>query len=342
MASICLSPLSMGGLLCCLVVKKAGALSTIFVCERLVVESWQNRPGSCFTPYHTWHLRSNFRLRGLYTCPGYGYTQSLLDIALTTPGYNYHLAGLVGRFLSSHPMFPILMSCFQRFLYQLSHWLTRLWWRGSVDRKLPLKPGQGAVIVTNHRSSVDPFFIQLAVGPRLVHWMVAKEFVNLPAFHWFLRLAEVIPTNRGGIDTAATKQAIRYAAAGSLVGLLPEGRINTGKDFLLPVRPGAALVAIRANVPLIPCFIEGAPYRKTVHSPFLMRARVRVHIGVPFEMASYRQQANEREAAVQLTRDAMRAIAVLAGQTDFEPTLAGRRWKPNPEELAEEAVHNDR
>jgi len=233
------------------------------------------------------------------------------------------------------------MSLSQWLLYQLSHWLTLSLWRGSADRKLPLEPGQGAVIVTNHRSSVDPFFIQLAVGPQLVHWMVAKEFMVHPAFGWFLRRTEAISTNRAGIDTAATKQAIRHVAAGSLVGMLPEGRINMSDEFLLPVRPGAALIALRASVPLIPCYIEGAPYRKMPYSPFLMPARVRVHVGDPVDLSSYRDHANEPEAAAQLTLEAMRAVARLAGQNEFEPTLAGKRWKPTPEELADAMANSD-
>jgi len=234
------------------------------------------------------------------------------------------------------------MSWSQWILYQLAYGLTRGLWHASVDRELPLQPGQGAVIVTNHCSSVDPFFIQLAVGSRKVHWMVAKEFVEHPAFGWFLRRTEAIPTNRAGIDTAAIKQAIRYAAAGELVGMLPEGRINMSDDFLLPVRPGAALIALRAGVPLIPCYIQGAPYNKMPYSPFFMLARVHVHVGEPVDLSRYRQQESEPDAAAQLTLKAMGAIARLAGRHDFEPTLAGRRWKPTPEELAQAMANSDR
>jgi 1-acyl-sn-glycerol-3-phosphate acyltransferase len=95
------------------------------------------------------------------------------------------------------------------------------------------------VIVANHRSSVDPFFIQV-VAPRAVHWMVAREYCEHWAFRWFLRTCEVIPVSRGGIDTAATKQAIRLARGGGLIGMLPEGRINMTEEFMLPARPGAA------------------------------------------------------------------------------------------------------
>ena len=234
------------------------------------------------------------------------------------------------------------MTALQSVLYYISYVMTISLWRCRSNRLLPRDPGQGAVIVTNHRSSVDPFFIQMAVGPEIVHWMVAKEFVEHPAFRWFLRTGEVIPTNRAGIDTASTKQAIRYAENGELVGMLPEGRINMSEDFLLPVRPGAALIALHARVPLIPCYIEGAPYNKLPHSPFLMFARVRVRVGAPIDMSAYYGQENEHEIANKVTLQAMKAIAALADHENFDPKLAGRRWKPTRDELEAAMAESDR
>src|SRR5689334_19328696 len=96
----------------------------------------------------------------------------------------------------------------QGFLLGVNALFNRLRWHTRVDRPLPLLPGQGAIIVANHRSGFDPMFLQLA-APLMIHWMVAKEFcVN----HWlapFFRAIESIPAGRAGIDTAAVKQAIR-------------------------------------------------------------------------------------------------------------------------------------
>ena len=50
--------------------------------------------------------------------------------------------------------------------------------------------------------------------------------------------------------------------------MLPEGRINTTDEFMLPVRPGAIVVALKAGAPIVPCYIEGAPYRGNPLEPF--------------------------------------------------------------------------
>lgn len=210
--------------------------------------------------------------------------------------------------------------------------LVRVQWRAQLPRKLPLAVNQGAVIVSNHRSSVDPFFVQV-MAHRDVHWMVAKEYCDSAAFGWFLRLVEVIPTNRGGIDTAATKLAIRHVQAGKIVGMFPEGRINMTDEVLLPGRPGAALIALQAGVPILPVYIEGSPYHRTPWSPFLMMTKSRVRFGRLIDTSAYRDRVDDRELHAELTMRAMKEIARLAGYPDFEPRLAGKRWKPTQEEL---------
>jgi len=220
----------------------------------------------------------------------------------------------------------------QCILWAAAYLLCKFLWRTRWLNDFPLAAGQGGVIVCNHHSSVDPFFVQTATG-RKIHWMVAREFCQHPAFGWFLSACEVIPAGRGGVDTAAMKSAIRLAGSGELMGMLPEGRINMSEDFMLPARPGAALVAMKAGVPIVPCYIEGAPYRRTVWSPLLMRARVTVRFGEPMYPPTAPNANGEKPTAEEFTLEALKAIAKLASRGDFQPKLAGRNWKPTQDEL---------
>jgi 1-acyl-sn-glycerol-3-phosphate acyltransferase len=217
----------------------------------------------------------------------------------------------------------------QNLLQFLNRLLTSMLWRTSAPSDVPLPPGRGGVIICNHRSSVDPFFVQRSTQ-RPIHWMVAKEYVVHPALRWFLTTCEVIPVNRGGIDTAATKLALRYVRAGGAIGMFPEGRINTTKDLFLPVRPGAALVAIKTRAVVLPCYLTGSPYAGTAWSPLLMPAKVSVRYGEAIDATEFadRIEAGEDETTVtrELLERSLRAIAVLAGQSDFQPRFAGRDW----------------
>lgn len=205
--------------------------------------------------------------------------------------------------------------------------LTRILWRVEVKGQLPERGDRGGIIVCNHRGSVDPFFIQL-MAHGIVHWFVAREYFKLPLVGTFLRISESIPTNRAGIDTASTKAAIRMARDGEWIGMLPEGRINATDNLLLPGRPGAAMIALKAKVPVVPCYLEGIIHDGTFWGCLFKPAHVKLKIGEPIDLEAYYERDREHEVFGELTLLFLKRIAELAGQPDFQPQLAGRRWSP--------------
>ena len=114
----------------------------------------------------------------------------------------------------------------QYLLHEVNRFFAQIVWRGEVVGSIDLPRTQGAVIVSNHRSGIDPLLIQLSSDLRIIHWMVAREYFFMPAFSIIFKGIECIPVNRGGVDTAATKMAIRFAREGELVGFFPEGQIG--------------------------------------------------------------------------------------------------------------------
>ncbi len=231
------------------------------------------------------------------------------------------LAAGFWHWLRGHPHY----SAGQRICYFYGYVIARILWRTEVVGRLEMPSDQAAIVVSNHRCPYDPAFIQLAAD-RVVHWMVAKEYCRHPALAWFFRTVESIPVSRAGVDTAATRAAIRYAQTGDLVGLFPEGRINDSSRLLLPGRPGAALIAIRTGLPIVPCYISGAPVGTTILSTMFVPARTRLTIGRPIDISRFLGREKDRRAIEQLTRLMLQEIACLAGQGEFQPTLAGRRW----------------
>jgi 1-acyl-sn-glycerol-3-phosphate acyltransferase len=238
--------------------------------------------------------------------------------------------GAMGLALAAYAAF-LLWRCplttLQSLLYGLNVVLARVHWRARVSGPLPLEPGEGAVIVCNHRCPIDPSFIYLITN-RVVHWMVAKEYCLHPAIAWFFRTVECIPVSRGGIDTGSTKAAIRFAQEGGLVGLFPEGRINATDEVLLPGRPGAAMIALRARVRVVPCYVSGSPYDGTIWGSFLMPAMVRLEVGRPIDVSEFFGRERERDVLEHVTRLFLTEIARLAGKSDYRPKLAGRFYKP--------------
>jgi 1-acyl-sn-glycerol-3-phosphate acyltransferase len=227
----------------------------------------------------------------------------------------------MGMMLRKSPFTPL-----QSALYALNYVLVRVLWRAQIPSGLPIPPDQGAVIVCNHRCPVDPSFLVLTV-PRVIHWMVAREYFEFPAFRGLLSKCGAIPIHRGGADMAAMKEAIRIVKQGGLVGLFPEGRINDTKQFLLPGHSGAAMIALKAQAPVIPCYIDGAPYDGTTLGCLLMPASVRLTIGQPIDLSEYYDRAGDRQVQKNWTFEFLLAIAQLAGRPDFQPRVAGRSDK---------------
>jgi 1-acyl-sn-glycerol-3-phosphate acyltransferase len=156
--------------------------------------------------------------------------------------------------------------------------------------------------------------------------MVAQVYSEKTLLGWMLKVAETIPVRREGGDVSPLKKAIRLAASGELVGILPEGRINTTDKFMRKVRPGAVLVALKARVPILPCYVEGAPYHEKLWMPLFTSAHVRLVVGEPTDLSTYYGREREPGLVERLTADCVKQIARLAGRDDFEPEVAGRDW----------------
>lgn len=230
-------------------------------------------------------------------------------------------------------------SLWESCLYLPTYLMGRLLWRVHFKNEPPKELRSGAILVANHRSSVDPFFVQLAARRR-VHWMVANEYFRHFLFGPILRAVQAIPTNRSGMDTAATKQAMRITKAGRLVGMFPEGRLNHTRLPLVSVRSGAAVIATRSAVPIIPLLIEGSPYRKTVWSPVFMPAHVAITFGTPIYPASHSPPAADQATGSEEDPERLsdsdwlivqwgRQVVTLAGCPDFPVELASKRKRRN-------------
>jgi 1-acyl-sn-glycerol-3-phosphate acyltransferase len=130
-------------------------------------------------------------------------------------------------------------------------------WHKTVALTPPKLPASGAaILVCNHTSGLDPLLVQ-SVADRVIVWMMAKEYYEIRALTWIFRAIEVIPVDREANDTASVRAALRQLKNGRILGVFPEGRIETSRE-LLPFQTGAAMLAIRTRAPVYPVFIDGS------------------------------------------------------------------------------------
>jgi 1-acyl-sn-glycerol-3-phosphate acyltransferase len=117
-------------------------------------------------------------------------------------------------------------------------------------------PGSGPVIVVaNHISNWDPLILGFAL-PRPLCYMAKAELFNIPVLKSLLPLVYAFPIKRGAVDRQAIRTALELVKAGKILGIFPEGR-RALKGAPIEVKPGAALIALKAGCPILPAACIG-------------------------------------------------------------------------------------
>jgi 1-acyl-sn-glycerol-3-phosphate acyltransferase len=138
-------------------------------------------------------------------------------------------------------------------------------------------PGGPAVVVCNHPSALDPLLLGAAL-PERVLFIAAEEYLAWRGVGWAMRAYGCIPVRRGEIDTSAIREAVEALGRGLKVGVFPEGQISPEPG---PVKRGAALLAARARVPLVPVAVIGSGRAFPLGATMIRLAPVTVRIGPP-------------------------------------------------------------
>jgi 1-acyl-sn-glycerol-3-phosphate acyltransferase len=111
------------------------------------------------------------------------------------------------------------------------------------------------VLVSNHASDFDPVLASSAVR-RPVAYMAKQELFQVPVLATLIRWYGAYPVNRGAADRSAIRAALNSLEQGWATGVFlqgtrtPDGRVSDPK-------PGAALIAQKAQVPLLPICLWG-------------------------------------------------------------------------------------
>lgn len=108
-----------------------------------------------------------------------------------------------------------------------------------------------AILVSNHSTNLEGPIYYVLLDPRRKTALGKRELWNFPITRFFMQLWGVIPLNRGGPDRRALRRARGALDRGEFLGIAPEGT-RSASGRLQRGRPGAALLATAANVPIIP------------------------------------------------------------------------------------------
>ncbi len=146
------------------------------------------------------------------------------------------------------------------------------------------------VIVPNHKSFWDPFFVAIVLR-RPVHFMGKAEHFDGPMAKVFLRLG-AFPVRRGASDAEALETARAILRRGDALALFPEGTRVREEGLGTPKR-GAARLAIEAGAPLVPATITGTEKRR-----WPLPRRVRIVFGTPVPATGLEATPEDAAAAI--------------------------------------------
>jgi 1-acyl-sn-glycerol-3-phosphate acyltransferase len=188
----------------------------------------------------------------------------------------------------------------------------RMWHRCRAEGLCPL-PAQGpAIVVANHPSHCDPCFL-LAGSRRVLHFLHAREYYDVPLLRRLFRRIGCIPVGRDGRDRVGLRRALRCLEAGGVLAVFPEGEIScVARAAGLAPKGGAALLALRSRAPVFPAYIDGGPEaRSSVHDWLWPSHGVRVFFGPAIDLTPFYDRRIDRRLLQKVTNLLMERIAAL-------------------------------
>jgi 1-acyl-sn-glycerol-3-phosphate acyltransferase len=169
-----------------------------------------------------------------------------------------------------------------------------------------LAGGQSAVLAANHASMAD-ILVLFAALPVQIRFLAKRSVFRVPFLGWGIGAAGFVPVDRGDPHRGqeAVDAALRRLSGGRCMVVFPE-ETRSRDGELLPFKKGAALLAIRAGLPLVPVAIVGT-FR--VLPPDSLRSspgRVVVAVGRP--VATQGRSVTERADVTRELREAIEAL----------------------------------
>lgn len=111
------------------------------------------------------------------------------------------------------------------------------------------------IVVANHASDFDPPIVSSCVR-RPVSYMAKEELFQVPVLSQAIRLYGAYPVKRGSADRSAIRAALQQLDQGWAVGVFLQGT-RTADGRIPDPKLGAALIAAKAQVPLLPVSLWG-------------------------------------------------------------------------------------
>ena len=129
----------------------------------------------------------------------------------------------------------------------------------NVINKEKLPAGGKYLLISNHRSIVDPLIIETALKDTKIRgfWIAKKELYNSFFFGMFTRNAGSILLDREAKNMAPFFKDIKEVVKNeNSIYIFPEGTRNKENTPLSSFKEGARVIALKNRLPILPVYIK--------------------------------------------------------------------------------------
>lgn len=166
-------------------------------------------------------------------------------------------------------------------------------------------PDKGPLILcANHKSMTDMFFITCWIN-RWVYWMSKIELHKNKLMALILKMLGSFPVRRGRANATTFKTAYKLLDEGHVIGIFPQGTRVRPKKPVPVVRDGAALIALKKNVNVLPVSISG---------DVKLFGKITVNYGKPIHLGDCRNSEISSELLSSSSKRIMDEINKLLGE----------------------------
>ena len=169
-------------------------------------------------------------------------------------------------------------------------------------------PARGAfILASNHISYLDPPLIGVAC-PRRLRFLARADLYHHPRLALFLNGVRVISLKRDEADFHAVRAALACLRRGEPVAIFPEGGRQLS-GTLGAAKRGVGLLALAAQVPIVPAFVQGTFQALPPGVKRLQPSKIRVAFGEPISYTDEPPSLQERCQAGAAGKERQEALA---------------------------------